>query len=172
VVLIFGFGAGAPKDLGEVAPATCPNCHNEVFFHHVKSDKKFSLFFVPIMDYGTNEYLLCPICQHGLQLRPEQRMPVQQMQSRTQSYRHGQMTASYPQAAATFWRQLGVNPSGQQIVQPANQIPAAAAAPASSTATPADGPDTDRIAELAKLHAAGVLTDEEFAAAKKKLLGI
>ena len=35
MVLIFGFGSGQPRDLGEVAPTTCPNCHNEVYLHHV-----------------------------------------------------------------------------------------------------------------------------------------
>jgi len=39
MVVIFGFGAGKQEDLGEVAPAVCPNCHNQVFLHHVRSKK-------------------------------------------------------------------------------------------------------------------------------------
>jgi len=39
MVVIFGFGAGSPEDQGEVAPCICPNCHNDVFLHHVRSKK-------------------------------------------------------------------------------------------------------------------------------------
>jgi membrane protease subunit (stomatin/prohibitin family) len=44
----------------------------------------------------------------------------------------------------------------------------AAAAPAA----PADDDPTEKIKQLADLHAQGILSDEEFAAAKKKALGI
>ena len=43
------------------------------------------------------------------------------------------------------------------------EAPAAAAAPA--------GIDMEQLKQLGDLHTAGVLTDEEFAAAKAKLLG-
>ena len=49
--------------------------------------------------------------------------------------------------------------------------PAAAPVPAAAPAAPAD--DTSaKLQELADLHAKGVLSDEEFAAAKAKVLGI
>ena len=48
---------------------------------------------------------------------------------------------------------------------------AQAAAPPPPQAAPAD-PTTEKINELAALHANGTLTDEEFAAAKAKVLGI
>lgn len=48
-----------------------------------------------------------------------------------------------------------------------NPAPAPTAAPA-----PAPAVDADQLAKLAELHAAGVLTDEEFAAAKAKALGL
>ena len=49
--------------------------------------------------------------------------------------------------------------------------PAAAPVPAAAPAAPAD--DTSaKLQELADLHAKGVLSDEEFAAAKGKALGI
>ncbi len=50
----------------------------------------------------------------------------------------------------------------------AAQAPPAQAPPA---AAPAD-PTVEKINELAQLHASGALTDEEFAAAKAKALGI
>ncbi|WP_201308843.1 SHOCT domain-containing protein [Puerhibacterium puerhi] len=48
---------------------------------------------------------------------------------------------------------------------------AAASTPA-PVATPAAPSSSDRLRELADLHAAGILTDEEFAAAKAKALGL
>jgi hypothetical protein len=53
---------------------------------------------------------------------------------------------------------------GRQEAAPAP--PAAAPAPA-----PAD-PTVEKINQLAQLHASGALTDEEFAAAKARALGI
>jgi hypothetical protein len=48
---------------------------------------------------------------------------------------------------------------------------APAAAPAAPAAAPAGGIDMEQLKKLGDLHAAGILTDEEFAAAKAKLLG-
>ncbi len=54
--------------------------------------------------------------------------------------------------------------------QAAAPAPAAPAAPA--PAAPAVDDSTAKLQELANLHAQGVLTAEEFAAAKAKILGI
>jgi hypothetical protein len=56
-----------------------------------------------------------------------------------------------------------------------DQADAAAPPPAAETPAPAappEDPTVQKINELAELHANGVLTDEEFAAAKAKALGI
>ncbi len=53
----------------------------------------------------------------------------------------------------------------------ADQQDAAQQAPAAAPEPESDVPTND-IEELAKLHASGALTDEEFAAAKAKVLGI
>ena len=58
----------------------------------------------------------------------------------------------------------------QAAVEQARQEGAAQAAPAAA-APPAGGVDAE-LKKLAYLHKQGVLTDEEFAAAKKKALGI
>lgn len=52
----------------------------------------------------------------------------------------------------------------QAAAPPPPQAPASAAAP--------EDPTTQKINELVQLHASGALTDEEFAAAKAKALGI
>ncbi len=54
---------------------------------------------------------------------------------------------------------------------PAAETPAPAAETPAPAAPPED-PTVQKINELAQLHANGVLTDEEFAAAKAKALGI
>ena len=92
MVLIFGWGAGQAQDLGEVAPTTCPNCHNEVFLHHIRSDKHVSLYFIPLVPYGSNEYLACPICRHGLQIHPGQQTAVARMHATTNAFRTRAMT--------------------------------------------------------------------------------
>ena len=60
----------------------------------------------------------------------------------------------------------------QLAAQQAQQAAAAAAAPAAAAEAPAGASDDlmGQLSQLAQLHQAGALTDEEFAAAKAKLL--
>ena len=51
------------------------------------------------------------------------------------------------------------------------QAPAAPAAPGPEASAGATPSMTDQLSQLASLHAQGALTDDEFAAAKAKLLG-
>lgn len=59
----------------------------------------------------------------------------------------------------------------QDQMEPEPQQPAAPAPPAAPAAAPPGQDVTSQLAELAQLKAQGALTDEEFQAAKKKLLG-
>jgi hypothetical protein len=60
----------------------------------------------------------------------------------------------------------------QQAPAPVQQAPAPAPQ-APAAAPPADAPDAaSQIKQLAELHDQGILTDEEFTAKKKQLLGI
>ena len=52
------------------------------------------------------------------------------------------------------------------------QAAAAAAAPPPAPAAPAEDDTTAKLQQLAALHSQGILSDEEFAAAKAKVLGI
>jgi hypothetical protein len=54
--------------------------------------------------------------------------------------------------------------AGQEAEQAAQQAPAAAA--------PEEDPQVAKLEELARLHSQGILSDDEFAAAKAKALGI
>jgi uncharacterized protein YbaR (Trm112 family) len=166
MVVIFGWGAGQTSDFGEVAPTTCPVCHNEVFLHHVRSDKSFSLYFIPMATYGSDEYLVCPICHHGLQLDPGKRGAVGTMRAKTHAFRHRMMTLeAYRPLVDRFWRELGVDPVGAQILRPTAAVP-----PLMDAAQAATSGLAQRLEGLGKLHADGVLTDDEFAAAKRHLL--
>jgi uncharacterized protein YbaR (Trm112 family) len=184
MVMIFGFGAGHPEDLGEVALCACPNCHNQVFLHHVRSKKSVRLYFVPVVPYGTDDYLVCPVCSRGLQLKHAQLTYLRPMSDATASLRAGRLTqAGYVTQLERFWRQLGVNLAGQQPPTPAGPGAPAAAQPASAapatSPSPAQPPEPDadtqpswmtQLHELAHLHDQGVLSDTDFAAAKQRIL--
>jgi len=169
MVLIMGWGGGRTQDLGPVAPATCPNCHNDVYLHQVRSDKQFSLYFVPLASYGDNEYLACPICQHGLALPPGQQQAAANMRAATASFRQGHVPESYYRRTVdAFWAHMGVNPNGQQVVRGPADVPPPPPAP---SAVASDGPSlAEQIQTLGELRNQGVLTEEEFSAAKKKVL--
>ena len=59
---------------------------------------------------------------------------------------------------------------GAQAAQ--NEAQAAAPPPPAPPADAPEDPTVEKINQLAQLHASGALTDEEFAAAKAKVLGI
>jgi uncharacterized membrane protein YebE (DUF533 family) len=76
--------------------------------------------------------------------------------------RHEQQAQVNDQAQAAYAATQQAPP--QQYAQPAPAPAPAAAAPADDT--------TAELERLAQLHQSGALTDDEFAAAKSKLLGI
>lgn len=184
MVVIFGFGPGKGEDQGEVAPCVCPNCHNQVFLHHVRSKKSVRLYFVPVVPYGTDDYLVCPVCSRGLQISQTQLPHVRSMSGTTAAFRAGRYPeARYMAQAERFWRQLGVNPAGQQVVTPASpgatrpappsQPPPVGqpAAPAPSAQPPDDeAPWIAQLRKLAQLHEQGVLSDDAYQAAKQRVL--
>jgi hypothetical protein len=170
MVVIFGFGAGSPEDQGEVAPCVCPNCHNQVFLHHIRSKKSVRLYFVPVVPYGTDNYLVCPVCSRGLQVTDTQLRHVGSMSSATASFRAGRLSQDrYMAQAERFWRQLGVNPAGQQLPAPASP---GAPAPAPPPPPAADDQTSwvSHLHQLAQLHSQGVLSDAAYAAAKRRIL--
>ena len=182
MVVIFGFGAGSPEDQGEVAPCVCPNCHNQVFLHHVRSKKSVRLYFVPVVPYGTDNYLICPVCSQGLQVRDAQLRQVRSMSRATASFRAGRLPrVRYMAQVEQFWRQLGVNPAGQQLVTPASPgapvpaqpaVPVRSAVPARPRPPAADDQTSwiSQLRQLAQLHKQGVLSDAAYADAKRRIL--
>jgi uncharacterized protein YbaR (Trm112 family) len=162
MVLIFGWGSSGVRDLGEVAPLLCPNCHNNVFLHQIKSSREVSLYFIPLVPYATDEYLACPICHAGLQIQPAHRQDVSAMIMATRLWRSGQLTADdYRSRVERFWPSMGM------------AVDAASVAPRPASAALVSPPSptlADQLAGLAQLRSQGTLTEEEFTAAKSRLL--
>jgi hypothetical protein len=78
--------------------------------------------------------------------------------------------ASDQRAADEAYQDDRISQLEQQQAAPQQQAPPPQAAP--PQAVPAAGPSVaDQLQQLAALHQQGVLTDEEFAAAKSKVLG-
>src|SRR6516225_5067690 len=204
MVVIFGFGPGKQEDLGEAVQVVCPNCHNQVMLHHVRSKKTVRLYFVPVVPYGTDDYLVCPVCSRGMQLSQAQVPHVASVKRATAAFRAGRLSeADYAAQADRFWRAMGVHVTGQPVAggpaaAPAPQPPPAAApappppaaAPAPPPASPAPAPappatpaaaqpppaaadETSWMAQLrklAKLHEEGVLSDDHYESAKRRIL--
>jgi uncharacterized protein YbaR (Trm112 family) len=161
-VVLFGWRKGDAADLGEVVPVLCPSCRTQVFLHHVRTEQWVSLYYGSTGPPGANEYLICPTCRAGLAIRPEQQAAVDQMQLTTAMYRRGVTSPeAYRGLVERFWQAMGVVPSGEQVVHAPATVP---------PVDPAKPGLPDRIADLARLHADGVLTDEEFSAAKRRLI--
>jgi zinc-ribbon family/Short C-terminal domain len=200
-MLIFGWGRSKAKDRGEVAPLSCPNCHNTVFLHDIESKQQFSLYFVPVVKYGGDRYLLCPVCGQGLQVLPTQRAAVDRMRALTGQFRlRGVTEDTYRSEVGRFWQQLGVRtgpalagsssapalrgvppglgmtPAPPQLAPPVPPLPVALVSPDTATPplqpSPAGAELAGHLADLARLRAEGSLTDEEFAEAKRRLLEI
>jgi hypothetical protein len=74
-------------------------------------------------------------------------------------------TAAY-KSGQRHEQQAQVNEQAQDAYTATQQLP-----PAAPAAAPAGGDTTEQLSQLAQLHASGALTDDEFSAAKAKLLG-
>jgi hypothetical protein len=183
-MVIFGFGRDQTDDQGEVAPGVCPNCHNQVFLHHVRSKKHVSLYFVPVVPYGTEDYLVCPVCSRGLQLSSSQLPYVRSMSGATASFRRRRLPeAQYMAQVERFWRQLGV---GLAPARPGASAPAPPVPPVPPPVPPAPPPVTaarpppaaaddetswiSQLQRLAQLRGQGVLSDAQYEAAKRRVL--
>jgi uncharacterized protein YbaR (Trm112 family) len=188
MVVIFGFGPGKQEDLGEAVQIVCPNCHNQVMLHHVRSKKTVRLYFVPVVPYGTDDYLVCPVCSRGMQLSQNQVPHVASVQRATAAYRAGRLSeADYAAQADRFWRAMGVHVTGQPVAAgppaaaapppappaPPPAAPAPPVTPAAAQLPPEAADETSWMAQLqklAKLHEEGVLSDAHYETAKRRIL--
>jgi len=149
---------------------------------------------VPVVPYGTDDYLVCPVCSRGMQLSQAQVPHVASIKRATAAFRAGRLSeADYAAQADRFWRAMGVHATGQPAAGgpaaagPAPPPPAAAPAPPPAPPAPAPAPPATPAAQpppaaadeaswmaqlqkLAKLHEEGVLSDAHYESAKRRIL--
>lgn len=61
--IIWGTGKRTTRKYGVVLSALCGRCGNNVQREIIKVTTWFTLFFIPIIPYRTEYYLMCPICK-------------------------------------------------------------------------------------------------------------
>ncbi len=71
--MIFIFGI-SPKEqtIGPAEERICPRCNNQRFWILKKSSQWFSLFFIPLIPFGSKYFMQCPICGEAEFLSKEQ----------------------------------------------------------------------------------------------------
>jgi hypothetical protein len=65
---IFGWNHQESTSYGPVEQHKCENCHNTEYWHLDKISKYFTLFFIPIIPYDSDNWFHCPICNYGIKL--------------------------------------------------------------------------------------------------------
>ena len=71
-MIIFSFGRRMNKNKGQRGPFECKNCHNMAYFALIEQRVWFTLFFIPVIPYQTNRFLICNICSRGFALTKEE----------------------------------------------------------------------------------------------------
>ena len=72
IPLIFGWGRVRANDRGPAVAKRCPRCSNHVAMHLVTTTRWAGLFMIPMVPYGRQHYLLCPVCRTGPELGPNE----------------------------------------------------------------------------------------------------
>ena len=72
MLIVFGWGHQKTKILGPALLRECENCHNYDAWLLFDASTWFTFFFVPIFPYRVRHFLLCPICNRGVELTREQ----------------------------------------------------------------------------------------------------
>lgn len=62
---IFGVGPHV-EQTGHGEYRTCPRCNNHTRWIRVRRKQRFTLFFIPIMSWGAQEFEQCTICGEAL----------------------------------------------------------------------------------------------------------
>lgn len=83
---LFGWGHQTRKDYGPTLPITCPNCHNQCYWHLLHVRVWFTLFFIPVIPYESKHYLLCEVCSRGMELDHEQISKAKELNQATAAF--------------------------------------------------------------------------------------
>lgn len=71
-MIIIGWGFKTSKNYGPVRKIQCNNCNNEANWYLQKMTIWFTLFFIPVIPYRINYFLICPVCRNYLGLQKEE----------------------------------------------------------------------------------------------------
>lgn len=69
---IFGWGHLTRKQYDSGIERECQQCHNHVRMALLNLKKWFTLFFIPVIPYGPEYFLVCPSCGHAVKLNKTQ----------------------------------------------------------------------------------------------------
>lgn len=96
--IVFGWGRRTHTDHGPTLPINCPNCHNQTYWRYKHYRTWFTLFFIPVIPYESDHYLLCDICQQGIVLGEQERERAKVLATYTNLYVKHQMSEAEYQA--------------------------------------------------------------------------
>jgi zinc ribbon protein len=66
--LLFGWGHQSVKEHGPTYKIECPNCDKSEMWQLLQIRTFFTLFFIPVFPYESKKIMICPVCQHALEL--------------------------------------------------------------------------------------------------------
>lgn len=92
MLFVFGWGKRTHTDHGPTLPITCPNCHNQTYWRYQHYRTWFTLFFIPVIPYESDHYLLCDICKQGITLEDDARERAKILAGYTKQYLAQQMS--------------------------------------------------------------------------------
>ncbi len=69
-IILFGWGHISKKKKSEKPIKICEHCHLN-YLYLTRVTRWFTLFFIPIIPYKSNHYLLCPNCEFGYEIDEE-----------------------------------------------------------------------------------------------------
>lgn len=96
--IVFGWGRRTHTDHGPTLPITCPNCKNQTYWRYKHYRTWFTLFFIPVIPYESDHYLLCDICQKGITLNDAEQERAKILAGHTELYLRNQMPLDQYQA--------------------------------------------------------------------------
>lgn len=104
--IVFGWGRRTVKDHGPTLPVNCPNCHNQTYWRYKHARTWFTLFFIPVIPYESNHFLLCDVCQKGIVLQEGEQERARVLAEYTKLYVNQQMSEHDYQARLSEARLL------------------------------------------------------------------
>lgn len=150
-MIVWGWGSRV-KDNGPIAPMRCPQCGSNAHFHWVHTNKNFKLYWVPIIPYASQELLLCPICQAGMQVERTKLAIVQDMRQATREREAGTLSEGvYREKVTRFWSMMldAQDEAPVLDVEPPPALPNPDAILDSSTDAPSSVDDPEVVAPTA-----------------------